>query len=127
MRVTRYAAVVIVTALTFTAACRAQAPTSPQAVAGGDANRGLQAIERHGCTSCHVIPGVRTAEESWVGPPLTKFARRSYVAGVVTNTQENLQRWLLDPESVNPRTAMPDVGLAEVEARDIVAYLYSLR
>lgn len=124
---TRLAVLGVLAALIFTVACRAQPPTSPQVVAGGDATRGLAAIERHGCTSCHVIPGVRTAERSWVGPPLTKFGRRSYVAGVVTNTQENLQRWLLDPRAVDPLTAMPDVGLSEVEALDIVAYLHSLR
>lgn len=89
--------------------------------------RGRAAIARHGCTSCHVVPGVRSTEQSWVGPPLTKYGRRTYVAGVAVNTQENLQRWLLDPQSVDPLTAMPDVGLREVEALDIVAYLHSLR
>lgn len=127
MRLSHLPLLAIAVALVAPAACGAQAPTSPQSAAGGDARSGLIAIERHGCTSCHVIPGVRTAEDAWVGPPLTKFARRSYVAGVVTNTQENLQQWLLDPQSVDPLTAMPDVGLTEVEALDVVAYLHSLR
>lgn len=114
-------------ALVLTGGCRAVQPTSPQAVTGGDAQRGLAAIEAYGCSSCHVIPGVRTVEESWVGPPLTNYGRRAYVAGVVTNTQEHLQRWLLDPRSVDPLTAMPDVGLTELEALDIAAYLQRLR
>lgn len=128
MRLTRLTAVVALAAtIALASACRADRSTPPQSVAGGDVTRGQAAIERHGCTSCHVIPGLRTAEQSWAGPPLTRFGERTYVAGVVVNTQENLRRWLLDPQSVNPRTAMPDVGLTEVEALDIVAYLHSLR
>jgi cytochrome c len=36
-------------------------------------------------------------------------------------------RWIRDPQSVNPRTVMPNLGVTEQHARDMAAYLYSLR
>lgn len=119
-------ALVAITTAVAVAGCT-RSPTAPPAtVTGGDRERGLAAIERHGCTSCHSIPGVQRAESSFVGPPLTKYAQRSYVAGILVNNEENLARWIMDPTEVDPRTAMPDLDVDEVEARDIVAYLYSL-
>lgn len=121
------AATVVVAAALAAAACSNAPSAPPQAVTGGDKARGLAAIDAHGCASCHAIPGVRRAETSWVGPPLTKYGRRSYVAGVLINNEENLVRWIMDPKDVDPDTAMPDLDVTELEARDIVAYLYSLR
>jgi cytochrome c1 len=94
-------------------------------VTGGDAGRGADAIRAIGCGGCHTIPGVRGAD-GLVGPPLLSFSRRTYIAGELPNTPDNLVRWLLDPPSVEPRTAMPKVGLTEQQARDIAAYLYTL-
>lgn len=95
------------------------------AVAGGNPDRGSGAIQAYGCGSCHVIPGVRGAVGK-VGPPLTDFARRSYVAGAVLNTPENLVLWIRSPQSVQPGTVMPNLGVNRDDARDIAAYLYTL-
>jgi cytochrome c len=95
-------------------------------VPGGSARDGRTAILRHGCGGCHVIPGIQRAEGR-VAPPLNAFAERGYVAGVVANNPDNLIRWLRNPSAVNPGTAMPALGLTEAEARDIAAYLYTLR
>lgn len=62
-----------------------------------------------------------------MGPPLNFFARRTYIAGELPNTPENLFRWIRSPQSVEPNTAMPNLGLSEEQARDVVAYLYTLR
>lgn len=94
-------------------------------VAGGDPARGRATIEVLGCGACHRIPGVRNAR-AMVGLPLDAFAQRGYVAGVLPNRPANLLAWLRNPPAVNPMTAMPDLGLAEAEARDIAAYLYTL-
>ena len=40
-------------------------------------------------------------------------------------TPENLIRWVIAPREVDPRTAMPDVGVSPADARDIAAYLYT--
>jgi cytochrome c1 len=62
-----------------------------------------------------------------VGPPLTGFARRSFIAGRLPNTPENLVAWVRDPPAIDPATAMPALGLDERAARDVAAYLYELR
>ena len=58
---------------------------------------------------------------------LTAFGRRVYIAGEVPNTSENLVQWLEVPQSIEPGTAMPNLGVTEGEAREIAAYLYTLR
>lgn len=112
------------------AGCRGNNPTyavaySPM-VAGGDAHRGVAVIERYGCGSCHTIPGVRSAK-GLVGPPLLWWSRRTFIAGELPNTPENLVHWIRAPQSVEAHTAMPTLGLSEQQARDVAAYLYTLR
>jgi len=99
---------------------------SEQIVPGGSAQRGAQVIARYDCGSCHVIPGIDGAG-GLVGPPLLWFARRTFIAGELPNTPANLIRWVRDPPSVEPGTAMPVLGLDEQQARDVAAYLYTLR
>jgi cytochrome c len=93
---------------------------------GGDPKRGAQIIREVGCGSCHIIPGIRPAR-GLVGPPLMLFAHRTYIAGQIPNTPENLIAWVRDPPAIEPGTAMPNLGLDEQQARDIAAYLYTLR
>ena len=111
-------------------ACRGNNPTYAVAyaprVSGGDAPRGVLVIETYGCGSCHTIPGVRNAN-GLVGPPLLWWSRRSFIAGELPNTPENLVRWIRSPQSVEARTAMPTLGLSDQQARDAAAYLYTLR
>lgn len=99
---------------------------SEQIVPGGSAQRGAQVISRYDCGSCHVIPGINGAA-GMVGPPLLWFARRTFIAGELPNTPANLIRWVRNPPSVEPGTAMPVLGLDEQQARDVAAYLYTLR
>lgn len=98
----------------------------PAPTTGGDPARGAALIQSYGCGSCHTIPGIRAAA-GVVGPPLFFFSRRTYIAGELPNTPENLVRWVRDPPSVEPGTAMPVLGLDEQQARDVAAYLYTLR
>lgn len=90
---------------------------------GGDPSRGAVLIGRFSCGACHQVAGVQGANGQ-VGPPLSTFASRTMIAGVLPNTPENLVRWLRHPQSVVPGNAMPDVGLSDQQARDIAAYLY---
>ena len=96
------------------------------AITGGDPQRGRADIKQFGCGSCHAIPGVKGATGT-VGPPLAGIAGRAYIAGVLPNNPDNMLRWLLDPRSVDTLTAMPRTGLNEGQARDVAAYLYTLR
>jgi cytochrome c1 len=95
-------------------------------VPGGNVVAGEQAIVKYGCGACHTIPGIRGAD-TYVGPLLTGYSRRHYIAGRLPNTHENLILWLQNPQAVEPGTVMPNLGLTEIEARDIAAYLYTLR
>jgi cytochrome c2 len=96
------------------------------AATGGDPGRGRTVLAHFGCGGCHMIPGIANATGQ-VGPELGGIARRVYVAGVVTNTPDNLIRFIVDPKSVDAESAMPRTGIDAEEARDVAAYLYSLR
>jgi len=37
-----------------------------------------------------------------------------------------LQRWVMDPQSVEPGNAMPNLGVTPTDAEDIAAYLFTL-
>jgi|SRR5690554_5428303 cytochrome c len=111
------------------AACAAQPDTlqtEPVTVPGGDPARGAQALADYGCGSCHTIPGVHGAD-ALVGPPLNAWAERRFIAGTLANQPENLIEWIRFPQSIEPGTAMPDLGVEEADARDMSAYLFSLR
>ncbi len=92
----------------------------------GDPGHGKQLIQSYGCGSCHTIPGIYTARGT-VGPPLMFFSRRTMIAGELPNSPDNLVRWIRNPKTVEPGTAMPDLGLSDYDAHDVAAYLYTLR
>jgi cytochrome c len=108
------------------AACREENVRPRHEVSGGDVARGRVKIAAYGCGSCHSIGGVPGANSN-VGPPLDAYAARSYIAGALPNTPEMLVRWIMDPQEIEPGTAMPDLGVVEADARDIAAYLYGNR
>lgn len=93
---------------------------------GGKAHRGAALIRKFGCGGCHTIPGIDGAD-GLVGPPLDHMASRVYIAGVLRNSTDNMMKWLRDPQSVVPNNAMPDMGISEQQARDITAYLDTLK
>lgn len=95
-------------------------------ITGGNVARGRVLAKQHGCTTCHVIPGI-SGPKAWAAPPLTAWAERQYIAGSLPNTPENLIAWLEDPQAIAPETAMPKIDLSEQEILDIGAYLYTLR
>jgi cytochrome c2 len=95
-------------------------------VADGDSERGRLLLRQFGCGACHRIPGVADAQGN-VGPPLAGVARRVYLGGVLPNSRENMARWIRSPKSFDPQTAMPELQVGEEHARDIVAYLYTLK
>ncbi len=92
----------------------------------GNAELGLEAIQRYGCGACHTIPGVPGAN-AMVGPLLTGLSQRSFLAGELSNTPEHLVQWIRNPQAIKPGTAMPDMGIDEPTAQNIAAYLYTLK
>jgi cytochrome c2 len=96
------------------------------ALTGGDPSRGPDLMRKYGCQSCHTIPGVVGAN-GLVGPPLAGIASRSYIGGVLPNAPDNMLAWIRDPKRVDPKAAMPNVGVTPSDARHIAAYLYTLK
>jgi cytochrome c len=103
------------------AACAGDKP-----VLGGDPEQGRLLLRQFGCGGCHRIPGVADAQGN-VGPPLDGVAKRVYLGGILPNRPESMTRWIRAPQAFDPHTAMPDLGVSEEHARDMVAYLYTLR
>lgn len=95
-----------------------------EALTGGNVQRGQRAFLSYGCGGCHSLRGVRGAR-GLVGPPLDGIATRAIIAGHLQNTPGNLTRWIADPQAVAPGTAMPRLGVAEGDRRDIAAFLYT--
>ncbi|HEY4716865.1 MAG TPA: cytochrome c [bacterium] len=72
---------------------------------------GKMAWHKYDCIGCHTILG----NGSYFAPDLTKTAE---------NKQEDyLKKWLMDPRAIKPDAAMPNFGITEKEAEDLVALL----
>jgi cytochrome c1 len=118
----------LATLLLLTSGC----DTNPEAkdhahdLTQGNPDRAPALITHYGCAACHSIPGIRFPR-TLVGPPLDRFATRTFIAGSIQNTPDHLIPFLKDPHSVNPQTSMPNIGVTDSDARDIAAYLYTLR
>jgi cytochrome c oxidase subunit 2 len=96
---------------------------------GGDVvAQGGAAIQRAGCGSCHTIPGIQGASGT-IGPNLGGIASRRTIAGgaVPNNGPDDLKKWILDPPSLKPGTAMPNLHLSEEQATAIAAFLQTSR
>jgi cytochrome c len=103
---------------------RQKSRTVAIAMVGGDPTRAPDLMRRYGCAGCHTIPGI-SGGDGQVGGPLADIRQRVYVAGVVTNSPDNLIGWIVAPQTYSPRSAMPATGISEAEARDVATYLYS--
>ena len=110
------------------AACKRVAPSSPPNRNVSSAIR--EAVPEHmiqyGCPACHVIPGVPGAVGK-VGPSLDGLTQRSYLAGNLPNTPENLERWIMHPQHFQPGTAMPEMNVSAQDASQFAAFLEPTR
>src|SRR5436190_9686334 len=97
-----------------------------ESMTGGSVARGKPAIGMYGCAACHTIPGVERPTAT-VGPPLTRVAVRQYLGGHLTNSPANMIKWIQHPQAIDPKNAMPELGVTDQDARDIAAFLYTLR
>ena len=107
------------------AGCAEAEPPAHLAIPGADPARGKALIGAFGCGACHVVPGVAGAN-GLVAPRLENFANRTMLAGTYPNVPRFLVPWLMNPAALKAQTAMPDLGVAEMQARDIASYLYTL-
>ncbi|MFN3352860.1 MAG: c-type cytochrome [Brevundimonas sp.] len=95
-------------------------------MAGASAAEGRRVIARVGCASCHDIPGVDWPRGR-TGPSLNGFADRPLIAGRLPNEPDLLAAYVRDATRFTPRSGMPPMPLTDTEARDVAAYLYTLK
>lgn len=120
------ALLVMSAALGTWSATRGQTSNAVARFPAADPKHGAALVSQLGCGTCHVVPGVPSANGN-VGPPLTRMGNRVYIAGVLANTPDNMVRWLRHPQQIVPGNAMPDLRVSEQNARDLAAYLETLR
>jgi cytochrome c553 len=100
-------------------------PVARPSVEDAAQGRAIIASGAHGCAACHAIPGIR-APRGIVGPDLTGFARRPFIAGQLPNTLDVLVAFLQNSPALVPKTGMPNLRLNVGEARRVAAYLYTM-
>ncbi len=114
---------------------RQPAPPQSQRPAMGytssEVTSGAKLFTYYACQSCHYVRGVNgTSTQPTIdyGPNLTHVGSRSIIAaGAVTNTAAHMEQWLINPDSIKEGVHMPNFQLSETQARDLSAYLESLR
>jgi cytochrome c oxidase subunit 2 len=105
-------------------------PQGPQAKAdsapaGQDPEyaKGEQLFKMKGCVGCHSLQAV-DAPKGMIGPNLATVGSRAYIAaGWLRNTDENLEHWIREPQSVKKGVLMPNLGVTAEEAKALRAYL----
>ena len=97
-------------------------PARPGSVAAAT-SAGEKLFLAKGCVACHAL-NAYDAPKGMVGPNLANVGARSYIAaGTLKNTDENLARWIRDPQGIKKGVLMPNLGVTEAEAQVLVAYL----
>jgi cytochrome c2 len=113
--------------LVLLAACQSRQERPEPMKPLGDAAHGKVLVVDYGCNVCHIIPGIPGPQGS-LGPSLEGVGARPTISyGKVANTPANLAKYLANPQSLNPQSTMPALGLQGNDAGDIAAYLYTLR
>jgi len=109
----------------FQAWVRAQQAGATRLITGSVAEQGQQAFRRYGCIGCHTMG---TMSSATVGPNLTHVGSRTTIAGgLFPNDSVHLARWIGDPPSEKPGTAMPNMHVPAPDLAALIAYLRSMR
>ena len=113
---------------TASAGAKVQSPrkdTTATAAApqGPEYAQGEKLFMTKGCMGCHSLQAVK-APKGLIGPNLANVGSRSHIAGGwLKNTDENLERWIREPQAVKKGVLMPNLGVTEEESRALRAYL----
>jgi cytochrome c oxidase subunit 2 len=94
------------------------------AVISASAKNGEQ-LFKDNCMSCHAV----NATGLGMGPNLNGFASRTLIAGILPHNDENLKKWIQDPQSQKPGNKMPAFGgtLKDDQINEIIKYLNELK
>jgi cytochrome c oxidase subunit II len=100
---------------------------NPAAIPAVDSvQSGLKIFQAMTCVNCHSIRGVSIAANA--APDLTHLADRTILgAGVLSNTETNLFRWLKNPQAIKSGCFMPNLKLTDAQAGALTSYLETLK
>ena len=115
----------LVLACTVLVACDGPPDRTPT-LGDADAANGLRLVAAKGCGACHTFPGV-TWPRGGLGPSLENFARQGLIAGRLPNQPGVLMQFVRNAPALVPGTAMPAILMTDQEARDVTAYLLTLK
>ncbi|HXX53184.1 MAG TPA: c-type cytochrome [Thermodesulfovibrionales bacterium] len=73
-------------------------------------NAGKKVWHKYDCIGCHTIFGTG----SYFAPDMTKVVERK--------PEGYLKKFMMDPKAVNPKAAMPKLGITSQEADDLIAF-----
>lgn len=94
------------------------------------AQQGAELFATQQCIACHAIEGYEVdgqVADVRIGPDLTHFASRLEMAGgIIDVNEENIKRWLANPQEVKSGAQMPNLGLDAEQIEALTAYLLSL-
>jgi cytochrome c oxidase subunit 2 len=101
----------------------ARQDTAAAALQGPEYAAGEKLFMTKGCLGCHSLQAVG-APKGLIGPNLANVGARSHLAaGWLANTDENLERWIREPQTVKKGVLMPNLGVTADEAKALRAYL----
>jgi mono/diheme cytochrome c family protein len=90
----------------------------PHTLGPDAAGRGKELFyAKYACQSCHIAD--YKTDKGYVGPALAGVGSRL--------TPAWMYRWLKDPNALRPGTIMPNMNLKDDEARDLTAFLMTLK
>jgi cytochrome c oxidase subunit 2 len=99
---------------------RKTAATAP----AGDVDTGWK-IFLDQCAGCHAVRGTEAAGIH--GPDLTHLnSRRLLAGGLLTNTPDNVERWITHAQELKPGARMPSMVLTAAEINALSAFLSTL-
>ena len=87
-------------------------------------------IYQKSCIGCHAVGSNDSRPPSArIAPNLANFADRDTVAGIAENNEENLKKWLKDPENMKPGNKMTGKygNLTDDQIDALNAYLQTLK
>jgi cytochrome c oxidase subunit 2 len=90
------------------------------------AQNGLKLFQTLTCINCHSLRGVSVAANA--APDLTHLADRKILgAGILSNTETNLFRWLKNPQAIKTGCFMPNLKLTDAQVGSLTSYLETLK
>ena len=100
-------------------------PDNPAAIIG-DAERGAQLYQSHGCVACHQDKGQGMfLEGKWVFPRVQRASGPTILKTVLFNREMRgaVRSFIADEMKKSAQRIMPDIQLTEQEAEDIASWL----